>query len=85
MWALRRPRLLAAANEPGRRNVRYGIVRRSFCCIGAMPTAITLIYEWFSGTMPSHWIRAAAGFPLGAVVMLIVLAATTLEQVVEIH
>jgi uncharacterized membrane protein len=53
--------------------------------LGAMPTAVTLIYEWFSGMMPGHWIRAAAGFPLGAIVMLIVLAAATPESVVEIH
>jgi uncharacterized membrane protein len=53
--------------------------------LGAMPTAVTLFYEWFSGSMPGHWIRAAAGFPLGAIVMLIVLAAATPEPVVEIH
>lgn len=53
--------------------------------LGAAPTAVTLIYEWSSGNMPGHWIRAAAGFPLGAIVMLIVLAATTPESVVEIH
>ena len=53
--------------------------------IGAAPTAVTLIYEWFSGHMPSHWIRAAAGFPLGAIVMLIILAAATSESAVEIH
>jgi uncharacterized membrane protein len=53
--------------------------------LGAVPTAVTLIYEWSSGNMPGHWIRAAAGFPLGAIVMLIVLAATTPESVVEIH
>jgi uncharacterized membrane protein len=53
--------------------------------LSAMPTLVTLIYEWFSGRMPGHWIRAAAGFPLGAIVMLIVLAAATPESVVEIH
>ena len=53
--------------------------------LGAAPTAVTLIYEWFSGNMPGHWIRAAAGFPLGVIVMLIVLAAATPESVVEIH
>jgi uncharacterized membrane protein len=53
--------------------------------IGATPTAVTLIYEWFSGHMPSHWIRAAAGFPLGAIVMLIILAGATSESAVEIH
>ena len=58
---------------------------RIFLVIGAAPTAVTLIYEWFSGYMPSHWIRAAAGFPLGAIVMLIILAAAPSESAVEIH
>jgi uncharacterized membrane protein len=58
---------------------------RMLLAVAALPTAVTLIGEWFSGHMPSHWIRAAAGLPLGAIVMLIVLAATTPESVVEIH
>jgi uncharacterized membrane protein len=58
---------------------------RELLCVGAMPTIATLVYEWFSGSMPSHWIRAAAGFPLGAIVTLIVLAATASEPAVEIH
>ena len=32
------------------------------------PTAITLVYEWTTGTMPANWIRALAGVPLGAAV-----------------
>ena len=31
-----------------------------------VPTALTLIYEWTTGTMPANWIRALAGFPIGA-------------------
>src|SRR5215510_1228588 len=58
---------------------------RSLMFIGALPTAVTLIAEWFSGQMPGNWTRAAAGFPLGAIVMLIILASTTLESAVEIH
>ena len=58
---------------------------RVLLSVAAVPTAVTLIDEWFSGHMPSHWIRAAAGFPLGAIVMLIVVAAATPESVVEIH
>jgi len=53
--------------------------------IGATPTALTLMYEWTSGNMPAHWIRAAAGFPLGAIVMLIVLSATASESTLGIH
>jgi uncharacterized membrane protein len=33
-----------------------------------VPTAITLGYEWTTGTTPANWIRALAGLPLGAVV-----------------
>ena len=58
---------------------------RALLFVAAVPTAATLMYEWFSGSMPSHWIRAGAGLPLGAIVMLILLAATTPESAVEIH
>jgi uncharacterized membrane protein len=60
---------------------------RQLLFIGVFPTGLTLIYEWVSGNMPGHWIRAAAGFPLGAIVMLIVLAATATpaESAVGIH
>ncbi|HEX7798060.1 MAG TPA: DUF2085 domain-containing protein [Vicinamibacterales bacterium] len=58
---------------------------RELLLIGATPTALTLAYEWLSGVTPGNWIRAAAGFPLGAIVMLIVVAATASESVVEIH
>jgi hypothetical protein len=30
------------------------------------PTALTLVFEWTTGTMPANWIRALAGFPIGA-------------------
>ena len=33
-----------------------------------VPTAATLVFEWTTGVMPSHWVRAAAGAPLGAAV-----------------
>jgi hypothetical protein len=35
--------------------------------------------------MPGHWIRAAAGFPLGAIVMLIVAAAASVDSPVGVH
>ena len=49
---------------------------RQWLLVGSAPTALTLVYEWVSGVTPGNWIRAAAGFPLGAIVMLIVVAAT---------
>jgi hypothetical protein len=36
--------------------------------VAALPTVATLLYEWSSGRMPAHEIRAAAGAPIGAVV-----------------
>jgi len=33
-----------------------------------VPTAVTLVFEWTTGTMPANWIRALAGVPLGAAV-----------------
>ena len=37
--------------------------------LAALPTAITLVYEWLTGQDPGNWVRAAAGGPLGAAVM----------------
>ena len=36
--------------------------------IAVAPSLATLVYEWATGTMPSHTIRAAAGIPIGLVV-----------------
>jgi Predicted membrane protein (DUF2085) len=38
----------------------------------ALPTAVTLVYEWTTGQTPANWIRAIAGAPMGAVVAWIV-------------
>jgi Predicted membrane protein (DUF2085) len=45
---------------------------RRFLLLAALPTAATLVYEWSTGQMPTHWIRAMSGVPLGAVVAWIV-------------
>jgi uncharacterized membrane protein len=36
--------------------------------LSLVPTAATLLFEWTTGGMPAHWIRALAGLPLGAAV-----------------
>jgi uncharacterized membrane protein len=36
--------------------------------LALVPTAATLIFEWTTGVMPPHWVRAVAGAPLGAAV-----------------
>jgi uncharacterized membrane protein len=43
--------------------------------LAALPTMATLLYEWTTGVMPGHWIRALAGFPLGAAVAIVVVSA----------
>ena len=41
---------------------------RAVFLIAFVPTAATLVFEWTTGVMPGHWIRALAGVPLGAAV-----------------
>jgi uncharacterized membrane protein len=47
---------------------RQKIGTRSVLLMALVPTAGTLVFEWVTGVMPAHWIRAAAGLPLGAAV-----------------
>jgi uncharacterized membrane protein len=49
---------------------------RTVLALAAVPTALTLIYEWTTGQMPSHAIRAAAGAAIGGAVAWLVVAAT---------
>jgi uncharacterized membrane protein len=41
---------------------------RRLLIVATIPTAFTLVYEWTTGVMPANWIRAIAGFPIGAAV-----------------
>jgi len=45
---------------------------RILLVLAALPTAVTLIYEWTTGDTPSNAIRALAGAPLGAAVAFLV-------------
>ena len=45
---------------------------RGLLVAAALPTAVTLIYEWTTGDTPSNAIRALAGAPLGAAVAFLV-------------
>ena len=51
----------------------------------ALPTVLTFAYEWTSGDMPSNGIRFAAGLPLGAAVMWLVISVSTSRRAVEVH
>ena len=49
----------------GSRGVPRATARRVLFA-ALVPTALTLVFEWTTGTMPANWIRALAGFPIGA-------------------
>jgi uncharacterized membrane protein len=45
---------------------------RRLLILAALPTIATLGYEWTTGDMPSHWIRALAGLAIGAAIAVVV-------------
>ena len=49
-------------------------VARVALALAVVPTLLTLVYEWTTGDMPSHAIRAAVGVPIGVVVAWLVVA-----------
>lgn len=53
---------------------RLALQPRQTLLVAALPTLASLVYEWTTGHMPAHWIRAAAGVPLGATVAWMVLS-----------
>ena len=52
-------------------NVAHGFslatTARLALALAVTPTTLTLLYEWTTGQMPAHAIRALAGVPIGAV------------------
>ena len=52
---------------------------RMLLVLAALPTAVTLLYEWTTGDTPSNVIRALAGAPLGAAVALVVVEALRIQ------
>jgi hypothetical protein len=71
----RRPTAAMAALMVGVGHRFSGATRwRAILFLAALPTVATLLYEWTSGLMPAHWIRAAAGGCLGATVAWMVLS-----------
>jgi hypothetical protein len=66
---------LAAGSRPSSRTrVRLPAPRR-ILLLAALPTAATLLVEWTTGQMPANWIRALAGFPIGAAVVWVIVEA----------
>jgi uncharacterized membrane protein len=48
---------------------------RLVLAVSALPTAVTLIFEWTTGITPSNALRAVAGVPLGAAAAFLVVSA----------
>ena len=59
---------IAAARRPSAVARRAGTDPRRILLLAFAPTALTLVFEWTTGVTPANWIRALAGFPLGAAV-----------------
>jgi uncharacterized membrane protein len=59
---------------PGALALRHA---RVAAALAAVPTAITLIAEWITGTMPPNTVRFAAGLPIGIVVAWLVVSVAT--------
>ena len=63
----------SGVRSPERLALRTPLLR-AVLLAAALPTVATLVYEWATGHMPAHSIRAAAGAPLGATVAWMVLS-----------
>jgi len=53
---------------------------RRVLLVSVLPSAATLVYEWSTGLMPAHWVRATSGAPLGAAVAWIVCRAAAARR-----
>jgi len=53
---------------------------RALLAAAALPAAVTLVYEWTTGDVPSNAIRALTGAPLGAAVAFIVVGALRVQR-----
>jgi uncharacterized membrane protein len=58
---------------------------RTMLVVAALPSALTLVYEWTSGRTPGNLIRAAAGIAIGAGVAWLVVEAVRPEPLGRIR
>jgi hypothetical protein len=70
---------VASDRDPLMKHVKPAVL------FAGLPTALTLLYEWTTGQMPGNWMRAAAGFPLGAAVAWIIVTTSAPSSAVEVH
>jgi len=59
-------------SRTGAAHAATNLTPRLVLAIAAVPTAATLAYEWTTGDMPSHAIRALSGVPLGAAIVVVI-------------
>ena len=71
-FAVEAARLLPPANSPNETAAARGVLAAA-----VTPTALSLMYEWTTGDVPSNWTRAAAGAVLCAAIALVLLRAVT--------
>src|SRR4051812_25328683 len=58
---------------------------RRIVAAAAVPTFVTLLWEWTGGGMPANWIRALSGLPLGAAIMWVILQTAVAETSLEVN
>jgi uncharacterized membrane protein len=75
----------ALSAPPDHEPFRLARDARRTLLFAALPTAVTLIAEWTTGQMPGNWIRAAAGFPLGATIAWVLVSTSAPRPAVEVH
>ncbi len=70
-WLTRRR---TARRWPSLREPRVALI------VAVVPTLATFVYEWTTGDVPAHWIRTAAGVPIGAVAAWLVVQETAFRS-----
>lgn len=72
--------LAAMAAAPGWTGRRWRERPAAALLVAAVPSVITLVYEWTTGSMVPNIARAAAGAPLGGALALVLLAAAEAKR-----
>jgi hypothetical protein len=62
-----------AGGRQSMRSGRFDARARRALLVAALPTAVTVMYEWMTGQAPGNWTRLVSGAPLGAAVAWVLL------------
>ena len=66
--------IAAMALPPLKGRPTIAAIWRAILAAASLPAAASLVYEWTTRDMPSHWVRAATGLPLGAAIAAIIMS-----------